>query len=109
VALIVIGPKDLPRALRTLGTWTAKVQSMAREFQHQFNEAVREAELESIKKEIDDLSNTDPALALKEPTSTQPEIRKGDESSVAEEQGAEPARPATDTDGREDLETSRLA
>jgi sec-independent protein translocase protein TatB len=68
VALIVIGPKELPRTLRTLGTWTAKMHGMAREFQHQFNEAVREAELDSIKKEINDLSSTDQAVALKEPT-----------------------------------------
>jgi Tat protein translocase TatB subunit len=39
VALVLIGSKDLPHALRTLGKWIAKMQRMAREFQHQFNEA----------------------------------------------------------------------
>ena len=53
VALIVIGPKDLPKALRTLGQITTKVRRMAGEFQHQFSEAIREADLEEIKREVD--------------------------------------------------------
>ena len=44
VALIVIGPKDLPKALRTVGQITSKLRRMAGEFQMQFNEAIREAE-----------------------------------------------------------------
>jgi sec-independent protein translocase protein TatB len=52
VALIVIGPKDLPKALRTLGNMTSQVKKMASEFQSQFNEAMREAELDDIKKEV---------------------------------------------------------
>jgi sec-independent protein translocase protein TatB len=52
VALVVIGPKDLPKALRTLGNMTSQVKKMASEFQSQFNEAMREAELEDIKKEV---------------------------------------------------------
>jgi sec-independent protein translocase protein TatB len=52
VALIVIGPKDLPKTLRTVGQATAKLRRMASEFQSQFNEAMREAELEEVKKEI---------------------------------------------------------
>ena len=55
VALIVIGPKDLPKALRTLGNMTSQVKKMASEFQSQFNEAMREAELDDIKKEVSGL------------------------------------------------------
>ena len=55
VALIVIGPKDLPKALRTLGQVTTKVRRMAGEFQHQFNEAIREAELDEIKRDVADV------------------------------------------------------
>ncbi|GEO99449.1 Sec-independent protein translocase protein TatB [Methylobacterium haplocladii] len=55
VALIVIGPKDLPKALRTLGQITTKVRRMAGEFQHQFNEAIREAELDEIKRDVADV------------------------------------------------------
>jgi sec-independent protein translocase protein TatB len=56
VALIVIGPKELPAVMRTLGQWTRKVRGMASEFQNQFQEAIREAEMADLKKEVDDLA-----------------------------------------------------
>jgi sec-independent protein translocase protein TatB len=52
VALIVIGPKDLPRVMRTIGQVTGRMRRMAAEFQQQFNEAMREAEMEDVKKEL---------------------------------------------------------
>ena len=58
VALIVIGPKDLPKALRTVGQVTAKLRRMAGEFQSQFNEAMREAELDAVKKELDGVNQS---------------------------------------------------
>lgn len=57
VALIVIGPKELPAVLRTLGQWTRKVRSMAADFQNQFQEAMREAEMADLKKDIDDITS----------------------------------------------------
>src|SRR4051812_28289431 len=62
VALIVIGPKDLPKALRTVGQMTSKVRRMAGEFQAQFNEAMREAELDEVRKDLQGL-NTSVAAA----------------------------------------------
>jgi sec-independent protein translocase protein TatB len=56
VALVVIGPKELPAVMRTLGQWTRKVRSMASDFQNQFQEAMREAEMADLKKEVDDLA-----------------------------------------------------
>jgi len=56
VALVVIGPKELPVVMRTLGQWTRKVRGMASEFQSQFQEAMREAEMTDLKKEVDDLA-----------------------------------------------------
>ncbi len=56
VALIAIGPKELPGALRTLGQWMAKVRRMAAEFQGQFQEAMREAEIDQLKKDMDDMA-----------------------------------------------------
>ena len=58
VALIVIGPKDLPKALRTVGQVTSKLRRMAGEFQMQFNEAIREAELDDVRREVDGIRNT---------------------------------------------------
>jgi sec-independent protein translocase protein TatB len=53
VAIVVVGPKELPRMLRTLGQFVGKAKSMAREFQTHFNEAVDEAGLDEVRKGID--------------------------------------------------------
>ncbi|HMR33907.1 MAG TPA: Sec-independent protein translocase protein TatB [Geminicoccaceae bacterium] len=53
VALVVIGPKDLPRVAREIGKWTAKARSMARDFQRSLDDMAREAELQDIKAELD--------------------------------------------------------
>jgi len=58
VALIAIGPKELPAVLRTLGQWMGKIKRMANEFQGQFQEALREAEMADLKKQADDLHST---------------------------------------------------
>jgi sec-independent protein translocase protein TatB len=57
IALIVIGPKELPGVMRTLGQWTRKMRVMANEFQNQFHEAMREAEMADLKKQVDDLAH----------------------------------------------------
>src|SRR6202030_3514306 len=57
VALIVIGPKELPAVLRAIGQWTTKIRRMASEFQGQFQEALREAEMADLKKEVDSLND----------------------------------------------------
>src|SRR5271156_2072767 len=56
VALVVIGPKELPAVMRTIGQWTRKIRGMATEFQNQFQEAMREAEMTDLKKQVDDLA-----------------------------------------------------
>ncbi|WP_353184905.1 Sec-independent protein translocase protein TatB [Bosea sp. (in: a-proteobacteria)] len=58
VALVVIGPKDLPKVLRTVGQTVGKVRRMAAEFQGQFNEAMREAELADLKKQVEDVGGS---------------------------------------------------
>lgn len=58
VALIAIGPKELPGVLRSIGQWTGKIRRMASDFQGQFQEAMREAEMSDIKKQVDELSST---------------------------------------------------
>jgi sec-independent protein translocase protein TatB len=57
VALIAIGPKELPTVLRTLGQYMGKVKRMAAEFQGQFQEAMREAEMADLKKQADELTS----------------------------------------------------
>jgi sec-independent protein translocase protein TatB len=58
VALVVIGPKDLPRLARTVGQWVAKGRSMAREFQRSLEDMAREAELDDVKREIEKVGST---------------------------------------------------
>jgi sec-independent protein translocase protein TatB len=55
VALIVIGPKELPGVLRMVGQWMGKARKMAGEFQGQFQEAMREAEMADLKKSFDEV------------------------------------------------------
>jgi sec-independent protein translocase protein TatB len=57
VALIAIGPKELPGVLRMVGQWMGKARKMASEFQGQFNEAMREAEMADLKKSFDDIKD----------------------------------------------------
>jgi len=58
VALIAIGPKELPTVLRTLGQYMAKIRRMAADFQGQFQEAMREAEMAELKKQAEDLKSS---------------------------------------------------
>jgi sec-independent protein translocase protein TatB len=55
LALIVIGPKDLPRVMRAFGRMVGKARAMAREFQTSFEEIAREAEMEEMRKEAEKL------------------------------------------------------
>ncbi|MDR4308426.1 twin-arginine translocase subunit TatB [Chelatococcus sambhunathii] len=57
VALVVVGPRDLPALLRTVGKTVATLRRMAGEFQTQFNDAMREAELDDLKNEVAGLKN----------------------------------------------------
>lgn len=58
VAIIVIGPKDLPRVLRALGKTVAKMRGMAREFQGHLDSAMKETGFDEVKKEINNLKNS---------------------------------------------------
>jgi sec-independent protein translocase protein TatB len=58
VALVFIGPKELPGVLRTIGQYTGKIRRMASEFQDQFREAIREAEMADVKKDIDEATSS---------------------------------------------------
>jgi sec-independent protein translocase protein TatB len=57
VALIAIGPKELPTVMRSVGHWMGKIRRMASEFQGQFQEALREAEMDDLKKQAEDFTS----------------------------------------------------
>ena len=58
LAIVFIGPKDLPRVMRTLGQYVGKMRAMAREFQNSFEDLARESELEELRQQVADLRNT---------------------------------------------------
>ena len=59
LAIVVIGPKQLPQALRAVGYWVGKVRGMARDFQNQIDDVVRESELDDLKKDVESITNID--------------------------------------------------
>jgi sec-independent protein translocase protein TatB len=82
VAIIVVGPKDLPRMMRTFGFYAGKLRRMAADFQRQFDDAMREAEIEEVRKAMhsvrDDLNAPiDKPLMLPNPSpaATAPEVK----------------------------------
>jgi sec-independent protein translocase protein TatB len=77
VALVVIGPKDLPRLAREIGKWTGKARAMAREFQRSLDDMAREAELQDIKAEIDKASRTDLRSEIERAVDPDGELRRG--------------------------------
>ncbi len=58
VAIVVVGPRDLPKMLRTIGQFVGKARSMAREFQQHFNDAADEAGLDEVRKGIASVEET---------------------------------------------------
>jgi sec-independent protein translocase protein TatB len=54
VAIVVVGPKELPRLMRTFGHYTGKLRAMASDFQRQFEEAVRDSEIDEVRKAMQD-------------------------------------------------------
>lgn len=110
VAIIVIGPKDLPKVLRAFGRTMQKVRGMAREFQGHLDQAMREAGVDDIKKEINNLKTMNPVEDVKKEinsiSASNPipavakdlatEVKKQDDDfkKYFGENGAKPAEPA---------------
>src|SRR3954466_5162287 len=104
VALIAIGPKELPGVLRMVGQWMGKARKMAAEFQGQFQEAMREAEMADLKKQVDDITDTakgftnfDPMSDVKkdiDAITSDPLLTSGATTASASPEAAAPSIPA---------------
>lgn len=96
VMIVVVGPKDLPRMLRTFGKTTTKLRAMAGDFQRQFNEALKEAELDEVKKSVDELRSLNPTAEIKKQLNPFKEaaadIRTGIEATSKPKAPAEPLK-----------------
>jgi sec-independent protein translocase protein TatB len=102
VALIAIGPKELPGVLRTVGAYMGKIRRMASEFQGQFQEAMREAEMADLKKHVDEMTDTakgftdfDPLASVKKEVDSFTADPLGSSTSSAASASPEAAAPST--------------
>src|SRR3954454_3546401 len=66
VALVVVGPKDLPRLMRMMGRWLAKARAMADQFKKSFDEMSRQAELDELRAEIQALRDERPLAGIEQ-------------------------------------------
>jgi sec-independent protein translocase protein TatB len=99
VMIVVVGPKDLPSMLRTFGRTTAKMRSMAGDFRKQFDEALKEAELDDLKTLAGDARKLNPASEIRKALSPMEkaaqDVRAGLDSAMNPTKPAA-AKPATD-------------
>lgn len=65
VLIVVVGPKDLPGMLRTFGRTTSQLRRMAGDFRRQFDDALREAELDEVRKTVADVKKLDPTSDIR--------------------------------------------
>lgn len=77
VALVVIGPKDLPRVMRTVGLWVGKARAIAREFQSSLDQMIRESELEEMRKSVERASNVNLAREIERAVDPAGELQRG--------------------------------
>jgi sec-independent protein translocase protein TatB len=92
VALVVVGPKDLPKLMRTAGQWTARARDMANEFRRSFDEMARQTELDELRQEIESLRNERPLAGVE---------RDLHQSILPPDQRSTPAEAGTMTADRE--------
>jgi sec-independent protein translocase protein TatB len=101
VALIAIGPKELPGVLRMVGQWVTKARKMAAEFQGQFQEAMREAEMADLKKSFDEVKEAASGFASGDiMTSLHNDVTSAlgvDEKTAASAQAISPPQETTST------------
>jgi sec-independent protein translocase protein TatB len=58
IALVVVGPKDLPRLMRTAGQWAGRARAMADQFRRSFDDIARQSELDDLRQEVNRLQHT---------------------------------------------------
>ena len=109
VALLVIGPKDLPALLRTLGRYMGIIKRQAAEFRAQFDEAMRESELEQLKQEVETLGSAAEAEMRAAERSVETELSAAGESvNAAIGDAKAEATKAEDGTGRTEERTEKL-
>ncbi len=110
VLIVVVGPKDLPRMLRTFGHFTGKMRGMANDFRKQFDEAMKEADLQDVKSAVDQMRSLNPAADIKKALNPMEkaaaDIRAGLDAAL---KPSVPAAPAATPQPAEPLKTGAAA
>lgn len=91
VLIVVVGPKDLPPMLRAFGKMTSNLRRMAGEFRSQFDEALRESDLDEVRKTIADAQSLNPANSLRD--ALNPLRQMGDEIKADLQKATAPVTP----------------
>jgi len=100
VALIVIGPKDLPRVLKTVGIWVRKARMLTRDFQNSVDEMIREADMEDVRRQATELRNLNIAREVEKTIDPSGSLRDAFDPDITD-------RPRAGYDG--EAEADRLA
>lgn len=104
ILIVVVGPKDLPPMIRAFGKMTKRLRQTAGEFRAQFDEALREAELDDLKNSVNDLRSLNPANTIRE--TLNPLRQMGQEIKSDLERSTRPDSKAASTD--EDFEQNSI-
>jgi sec-independent protein translocase protein TatB len=93
VALVVIGPKDLPRVMRVVGQWVQRARAIAREFQGSLDQMMREAELDDMKRQFDRATSFDVEREIHQAIDPGGEIQRSLSDPVLANPLIEPPKP----------------
>ncbi|HYI73252.1 MAG TPA: Sec-independent protein translocase protein TatB [Skermanella sp.] len=105
VALIVIGPKDLPKVLKTVGIWVRKARMLTRDFQNSVDEMIREADMEDVRRQATELRNINIGREVEKTIDPSGSLRDAFDPNITSRPRAD--GPPSDDDG--EAESDRLA
>ncbi len=96
IVLIVVGPKELPRVLRSAGQWAGKARKIAREFQNSLDDMIRESELDTVKKDVEKATNFNIKKDIENAIDPKGDVKRALEAPAADA-GEAPAADADET------------
>jgi sec-independent protein translocase protein TatB len=96
ILIVVVGPKDLPAMMRTFGKMMGRVRTMANEFRGQFDEAMREAELDDVRKGLSEVNKYNPASSLRDAMNPIRQLGNDIKSDLQKASSITPATPAAE-------------
>jgi len=94
IVLIVVGPKELPRVLRSAGQWAGKARKIAREFQNSLEDMVRESELDTVKKDIEKATKFDVKKDIENAIDPKGDVKRAFEAPAVDADETGPATTA---------------